>query len=132
MLTHKGATQDTAGPSLEGVSPPLSPFAVVGVQAAAERTAAVDDGRFSSLQRLSGSASTSQQVCALVVGFGGSRCGVEGIRMWSSVSQGLCREYVDSDASIHATTTSTVYSGWSSKEPACQHVITGIKKLGFV
>ena len=72
VLTHRGATQDAAEPSQEGVSPPLSPFAVVGVQAAAERTMAVDDGRFSSLQRLSGSASTSQQVCSLGVGFGGS------------------------------------------------------------
>ena len=71
MLTHKGVTQDTAGPSQEGVSPPLSPFAVVGVQAAAERTAAADDGPLSSLQRLSGSASTSQQVCVHTCDFWG-------------------------------------------------------------
>lgn len=71
LLTWQAdAAQDTAGPSQPGgaertgsLSPPMSPFAVSGVQAAADRTAAADDGRFSSLQRLSGSASTSQQVC---------------------------------------------------------------------
>ena len=66
MLTQHGATaQDPTRLSQDGVSPPLSPFAVVGVQAAAERTAPVDDARFSSLQRLSGTASTSQQVCSV-------------------------------------------------------------------
>ncbi|KAL3160650.1 hypothetical protein ABBQ32_010571 [Trebouxia sp. C0010 RCD-2024] len=68
VATGADAAQDTAGPSQPGgaertgsLSPPMSPFAVSGVQAAADRTAAADDGRFSSLQRLSGSASTSQQ-----------------------------------------------------------------------
>jgi hypothetical protein len=40
------------------LSPPLSPFGGDQLQAAAERTA-VTDARFSSLQRLSGTASTS-------------------------------------------------------------------------
>ena len=66
IILQGEAAQDTAGPSQVGVSPPLSPFAVQGVQAAADRTEAADDGRFSSLQRLSGSASTSQQVHNLV------------------------------------------------------------------
>ena len=42
------------------LSPPLSPFSGADMQAAAERTTAAADGRFSSLQRLSGTASTSQ------------------------------------------------------------------------
>lgn len=66
MLTQQGAAQDPTRLSQDGVSPPLSPFAAVGVQAAAERTATAEDGRFSSLQRLSGTASTSQQVCSVM------------------------------------------------------------------
>ncbi len=54
-----GVNQDEVAQRTGSVSPPLSPFAISHVQAAADRTEATD-GRFSSLQRLSGTASTSR------------------------------------------------------------------------
>ena len=50
----QGSVTERAG----SLSPPMSPFGGDQLQAAAERTA-VTDARFSSLQRLSGTASTS-------------------------------------------------------------------------
>ena len=73
-MQEDGVQGATAVADQEGVaersgsmSPPMSPFSVTHVQVAADRTAATTDGRFSSLQRLSGSgsASTSQQVSCL-------------------------------------------------------------------
>ncbi|DBA89209.1 hypothetical protein WJX77_000076 [Trebouxia sp. C0004] len=52
------ASQGGVAEGIDSVSPPMSPFGGDQLQAAAERTA-VTDARFSSLQRLSGAASTS-------------------------------------------------------------------------
>lgn len=59
-----GAGHELQVEKADSSSPPLSPFGVTTVQAAADRTS-VTDGRFSSIQRLSGTPSTSQpqQVC---------------------------------------------------------------------